>query len=377
MATSAQSGRLGHIDAMRALAVLLVLWTHYAELYAPIAGAHQWLDTLQRVVDFGRIGVVMFFCISGVLIPTSLRGQPGGGTRRFLVRRFFRLYPAFWVSVPLGYLVYWTLFGNHLSGAGLVANLTMIPTAFGAQQVMGLYWTLETELYFYVLCLVLFWLGVLHRMRGLLLTSAVLLAAFVIAAMLHVIPDAAPGQYKGMLYHLAIMFWGACFRQAYVTPAARIGFRLGKWGLTLTYRAAVTLLAALIAAVALLMAAVYWHRHDDAHVFVSISYITGMGLFALFATVLKIRVRFLVWLGEISYSVYLLHGIPAYLLFWFCLVHGLVGAPLDIYMAAPLPVAIALSWACYRFIELKGIAFARRLTSGAEETGKRGLRYEK
>ena len=348
---------------MRALAVLLVMWTHYAELYAPMTGSQHWLDTLQYVVDFGRIGVVVFFCISGMLIPNSLRGPLAGGTRRFLVRRFFRLYPAFWVSVPLGYLAYWTLFGSRLSGAGLAANLTMIPTAFGFEQVMGLYWTLETELYFYALCLVLFWCGAIHRMRILLLTSIGLLAAFVLTSILHVIPETAPGQYKGMLYHLAIMFWGACFRQAYDAPAGRVGFTLGKRSWTLSYPAAVALLSVLIGTIALLMAAVYWHRHDHAHVFVSISYATGLGLFALCATILKMRSRFLAWLGEISYSVYLLHGIPAYLLLWIYQQYGLLGAPLGVYMAAPVPVAIALSWASYRLVEAPGIALARRLTS--------------
>lgn len=355
---------------MRALAVLLVMWTHYAELYAPISGSQHWLDTLQRTVDFGRIGVVMFFCISGMLIPNSLRGLLADGTRRFLVRRFFRLYPAFWLSVPLGYLAYWILFGTRLSDAGLAANLTMIPTAFGSEQVMGLYWTLETELYFYVLCLALFWCGALHQMRGLLLASAGLLAAFVVTAMLHMIPVTAPGQYKGMLYHLAIMFWGACFRRAYDDSTGRLRFALGKLDMAVTYRAATALLAMLIAAVALLMAAVYWHRRDDAHVFVSISYVTGLCFFALCATALKMRVRFLAWLGEISYSVYLLHGIPAYLLLWLYQQYGPTYGPLGAYMLAPVPVAIALSWASYRFIEAPSIALAHRLTPHTRQTGR-------
>lgn len=201
---SENTGRLDHIDAMRAVAVLLVIWTHYAERFVALAGAQQWLDTLQRAVNFGRIGVVVFFGISGLLIPVSLRGAAGPGTRRFLIRRFLRLYPAFWLSIPVGCVVFWTLFGKPVSVALLVANATMIPTAFGQEPVMGHYWTLETELVFYGLCLVLFWWGGLHRMRDLALACIALCAVFVITLGLHVFPENTLGQYKAMPYHLEI-----------------------------------------------------------------------------------------------------------------------------------------------------------------------------
>lgn len=370
MSSPVDRGRLDHIDAMRAIAVLLVMWTHYAELFAPISGSQHVLDALQRSVNFGRVGVVIFFGVSGMLIPTSLRGTLRDGTRRFLVRRFLRLYPAFWLSLPIGYLVYWTLFGQQMRISGLIANVTMIPTAFGKDAVMGHYWTLETELYFYGVCLVLFWLGALHRMRDLCVVCAGLCVAFIVTSALKLIPANALGQYKGMLYHLAIMFWGACFRQAYDAPLERVTFRWGRGArsrASLTYRAALGMLTALIVGIALLMAALDWRHHDTVHVSASLGYVVGITAFALFATVLKIHLRVFAWLGEISYSIYLLHGVPLYVIFWFCRQHGLTGAPLGLYMAASVPPAIALSWASYRLVEAPGIRFAHALTSSRRE----------
>lgn len=367
MSETAVRGRLDHIDAMRAIAVILVMWTHYAELYAQIAGSQHGLDTLQSSVNFGRIGVVIFFGVSGLLIPTSLRGSLRDGTRRFVIRRFFRLYPAFWLSIPIGYLAYWTLFGQQMTVRDVLANLSMIPTAFGHDAVMSHYWTLETELYFYGLCLALFWLGALHRMRDLCLTCIGLCALFIVTSALKIIPPNALGQYKGMLFHLAIMFWGACFRQAYDKPQMQVVFATwqnGKRSISMSYRTALAALTAMLLGVSLLMAALDLHKHDIVHLSASLGYVVGIGAFILFASVLKIHLRLFAWLGEISYSVYLLHGVPLYVIYWYCKGHGLTGGPLGLYMALTLPPAILLAWLSYRLVEATSIRLGHTLTSG-------------
>ncbi|MPV67287.1 acyltransferase family protein [Burkholderia sp. BE17] len=366
---SESSGRLDHIDAMRAVAVLLVIWTHYAERFVSMAGAQQWLDTLQRSVNFGRIGVVVFFGISGLLIPSSLRGPFGPGTRRFLIRRFLRLYPAFWLSIPVGCLVFWTLFGKPVSVSLLVANATMIPTAFGQEPVMGHYWTLETELYFYGMCLLLFRWGGLHRMRDLALVCIGLCTVFVITLGLRIIPENALGQYKAMPYHLAIMFWGACFRQAHDSPLDVLRVRWGRGEharITLTYRSVVGLLAAMIVGVALVGVANDWRRHDLVHLPSSLAYAVGIAIFAAMATILKSRARFLAKLGEVSYSIYLFHAIPLFGFYWLCERYQWTGWPLGVYMIVPVAPLIALSYASYRYCELPCVLLAHRLTASRQ-----------
>jgi peptidoglycan/LPS O-acetylase OafA/YrhL len=358
--------RMSHIDAIRAVAVLFVMWTHYAEKLAPLAGSGQWLNTLQQYGNFGRIGVVAFFALSGLLIPKSLTGPLGEGTRRFLIRRFFRLYPAFWLSIPLGFVTYWFLFDKPMDTAGWLANATMLPDALGHPEMMGHYWTLETELVFYLLCLGLFWQGGIQRMRDLSLTCAGLGLAFVVTSALHMIPESALGQYKGMLYHLSIMFWGACFRKAYDNPNERVVFQapvLRMLRVEGSYKQILFILTAEIVVISILTGVVAFKQHDSQHVINSVSYVLGLIVFTVLATVWKIHLRFFAWLGEISYSMYLLHGVPLYVLFWLCSREGWVGGPLALYMLIAGVFAVGLSWLSFRIAEAPAIQFAHALTS--------------
>ncbi len=92
--------RYAHIDALRAVHVLLVIWMHTSEVFVPVAlpSLQGRLHDVAYSFDFGRIGVVVFFIISGFVIPASLRGPRGEDCRQFLIRRLFRLYPLCWLS---------------------------------------------------------------------------------------------------------------------------------------------------------------------------------------------------------------------------------------------------------------------------------------
>lgn len=367
MSKATSSERLNHIDAMRAVAVILVVWTHYAERFVPLAGSQQVLDTMQRSLNFGRIGVVVFFAISGMLIPTSLHGEIGAGTKRFLVRRFLRLYPAYWLALPAGYFVHWYLFDKTMDLRGVLANVTMIPVAFGESLILPHGWTLETELYFYGVCLIFFWCGVLHRMLHLCLVTIGLCGLFALTAEFHLFPASLLSQYKTMPYHLGIMFWGACFRQAFDNPSRLLHVRLARSGalsrLSLTYRAAVAWVTVPVVGVALAGAVVDWRHHNTFHLPISLAYMIGVATFAMLATVLKLRIRLLSGIGKISYSVYLLHSLPLFAGYWLCQRFHIVGWPLGLYMIVPLVPLIPLSWAGYRLCEAPFVKLARTLTS--------------
>ena len=44
----------------------------------------------------------------------------------------------------------------------------------------------------------------------------------------------------------------------------------------------------------------------------------GVATFAILATLLRLRIRLLSWIGKISYSIYLLHSLPLFVAFWLC-----------------------------------------------------------
>ena len=96
-------GRINHVDSIRGIAALLVVYMHVSEVFIrqfpAVKGNGTLLYDIARSVDFGRIGVIAFFAISGFVICSSLKGERGFVAAKFLVSRFFRSYPTFWFSI--------------------------------------------------------------------------------------------------------------------------------------------------------------------------------------------------------------------------------------------------------------------------------------
>ena len=89
---------------MRALAISVVVAFH--SLVFPITG-HSALAYLGRLPSAGWGGVDIFFVLSGFLVGGILidsRGQPNA-MRRFLIRRFMRIIPLYWLMLASFYLV--------------------------------------------------------------------------------------------------------------------------------------------------------------------------------------------------------------------------------------------------------------------------------
>lgn len=150
--------RLLEIDFLRFLAALSVLGFHY--LYAGNITGDMELpipDRLEAVAQFGYLGVDLFFVISGFVIAMSMQH---GNPLRFLVDRLIRLYPVFFFAVLLTASVRVTL-GNQDDSVAindLLLNLALFPGIFeqslDIEFVDGVYWSLMLELQFYFLVLV-------------------------------------------------------------------------------------------------------------------------------------------------------------------------------------------------------------------------------
>ena len=215
------SHRFAHVDTLRAVAALLVALAHLSERFSPLArasGRGLSFPALARVLNFGRLGVLLFFAVSGFVIQASLRGPREHAGRRFVIARFFRLYPAYWLSLGLGLLVFWQCRGQTFGPALILANATMLPRLLRAPLVLGVYWTLETELAFYALCWALWRGGWLENRRVL----AGLVAGFCVAWLglrgliqAHALPAGLPAPWKALPRHLALMCWGSLFRVVY------------------------------------------------------------------------------------------------------------------------------------------------------------------
>ena len=342
-ASALDSARIGQIDALRAIAALLVLVTHATEVFKPAADAaarNVWLHDIAHVMDFGRIGVVVFFMISGYVVANTL-SNPATTVPRFVVRRFFRLYPLYWVSVAAACL--WMVPGP-IDLPTLGANLTMVPTLFGKEPYMGLYWTLETELAFYFLALVLLGAGLLRNAVALFVLACALIACFA-AFMFGLVPAPANLSWKSFPLNLTFMIVGilAFLRHRRMLAAA--------------------IVVALTPSAFALLRFFASGSPDDLRW--GLAYPSAVVVFLAICNTRRLPAEPLATLGLISYSMYLLHP------FALMLVNGvLVPAKAlveTLGMSGAAVVAavatILVSAFTYRLVERPFNMYARRVTS--------------
>ena len=158
-------GRLGELDALRGLAALAVVLFHFTTRYDAVTGH---VDPMLMSVPWGHFGVQFFFGISGFVIFMTLER-----TRRpmdFIVSRFSRLFPAYWAAIAVTTAVVWAgpLTELRVPPVTVMINLTMLQGLFGVRSIDGAYWTLLVELSFYAMMFGLYRMKALSRIEWVL-----------------------------------------------------------------------------------------------------------------------------------------------------------------------------------------------------------------
>jgi peptidoglycan/LPS O-acetylase OafA/YrhL len=174
----AAKNRFHEIDLLRFLAALAVVFFHYAfrgfaaDNMSPLA-----FPGLAPLAKYGYLGVDLFFLISGFVI---LMTASSGSTRRFVISRFARLYPAFWFCCTVTFLV--MLGANHplfpVTWKQYLINMTMLNRFVGVPSIDPCYWSLFIELKFYGLIFLLLLLRQMERVEiylGLWLVATLIL----------------------------------------------------------------------------------------------------------------------------------------------------------------------------------------------------------
>ena len=163
-------GNLPAMEGLRGLAVFLVFLTHYVTLSRPWVAADGITATVAHGLHtIGNVGVDLFFVLSGYLIYGALlrRQQP---FLPYLGRRIRRLYPAF-IAVFVLYLVLTFLFpaeskvppGMGPAAAWLLANFLLLPGLFPITPLITVAWSLSYEFFFYLTVPVLIGVGSLRQ----------------------------------------------------------------------------------------------------------------------------------------------------------------------------------------------------------------------
>lgn len=346
-AKNASDRRLQFLDVIRGLAALAVVLEHGSERFFP-----GYLTVANSYFTLGVFGVSTFFLVSGFIIPVSIERHGSLGT--FWQARFFRLYPMYWFSIlaaiVFSYIISGappSVFGAHL-WRGILANVTMFQTFLGVPNLSGLYWTLTMEMIFYLLCSALFLAGMLSRS---------LLWVWVAA-----LGNLAATMCLGLIFHRSL-------------PAGRSALLVTAFFGTLLYRhyrGVIELKSVLRVAPVLILSLLcgFWFRFhqypsnekEDAFRFLGVS-LSYVGAYLLFTALYLARRRTfpvpLLWLGRVSYSLYLLHGYV-----WAVIPPG--DYPL-IRMLLGVAASIAVASVTYLGIERPALALNRRLSRREEQ----------
>ncbi|WP_196248488.1 acyltransferase family protein [Rhodococcoides fascians] len=326
------SGRVQFLDGVRGLASFLVLIGHSMEAADPWWG--QWQTTL----NLGRVGIVAFFLVSGYVVALSLNHQ---SLTVFWIRRFFRLYPIFWITLAIYLVVDWPASSERYSFSfvTIVLNILMIQGFVSVASMLWPTWTLGSELAFY--------------------GQQSILKAYASRFFAHV------GWF--WLFIFALMCFSTRLTDLDLTAISPLMMFTASVGITFYERDRGNSrnVWPYILACVTVVPVLGWVLQGDAAAFPSsnwsalgfnVSYIAGLVVFLIFYSLRdKGMPKVLTWLGSISYVLYLVHAIVIRVL-----------ERLDIEGAVivwiTVPVSLVASAVMHRWIEQPFINFGRSIS---------------
>ncbi|MEU4727292.1 acyltransferase [Streptomyces sp. NPDC023588] len=411
--TPPAASRLGWLDGLRGIAALSVAVYHLALPF-------YWVPHGTRVpyyLDPGIFGVLLFFLVSGYIIPASLERR--GDIRAFWVGRAFRIYPVVVLTVVASLLL---LPRAHTVIAGwgfehallsLVGNGLMIQDVMGVTNVLGVMWTLTYEMVFYYFVTALFALG-WHRKSAPIAVGfaavALMLGGWASVGTLSV--NLASTRHLVVACATVVLMALACIMTGKPALTRTGALLLGGLGLllitmngraaffetmmifatmfsgTVLYRlehgqidrAQAFLSCAFVVACGFLVGYMYnhgpalWRTWSGSWMAWSFAYVAAWAVFVAGMLLRKRRFpRWLSWLGAISYSLYLLHNPVIHAMNW--LLEG--RAPIEswtgraVQFSAFMAVLLVLSYLSYRLVELPFQNLGRRVLKAATRPRRR------
>ena len=349
------AGRSAPIDGLRGYAAFFVFICHAAAWFYFVRNGRWSVTPVRAYGNLGTVSVVVFFMITAFLFTTKLLDSRHGKIDwlRMLVSRFMRLTPVYVFAVAVLLLVagFLSSFERSVSWPLLLISTTQwlgftlagAPDVNGVRDtwlvIAGVTWSLRYEIFFYLLLPVLAIVARTPAPAAWVVVVCTALALIVFAARLT--PMLVAPFLGGILAAWLVRF-----------P------KLRAWALTST--ASVLALVAFVGVIALSRGAF----KVTPLALVSFAFFIVAAGNSLFGILSNRSARLL---GEVSYSVYLLHAILLFVLVnWGIGVQRLASMSSPLYwslIVAVTPVLIALCMITFIRIEKPGIESAARISA--------------
>jgi len=265
--------RITVLDSLRGIAALFVVIYHYTYRFRLKYG-HDFSPLFDLKIGF--YGVELFFVISGFVIFMTVEQCRNGS--EFAIKRFTRLYPTYWLCLLVTFTVL-HFFGqpdSRPSYGQLMVNFSMVQYLLHVKSVDGVYWSLLTELFFYLL---IFILSIFNWLKRIYVWGAIWLALSVVSSTYDIYYHHSFLKFAGLFYS------GVLFYKIYT-------------GNNVIKNHLMVLLAYLVV--------LYNFRDEDYSIpVITVIYLLFYGF--VFQKVKFLNNRVLRFAGFISYPLYLLH----------------------------------------------------------------------
>lgn len=383
-APAVSTDRLGYLDSIRGLAALAVVLCH-CWLLTPtsVVDAHVGLSNaltsasniliygIGRLKEAGHSAVILFFVLSGFVLAHSLQRHPTLYLS-YIVKRVFRLYPAFAFAVLVSYALHRAIGAQHESGSRWFNSQILHPdmsfgaflkhlAIWGTAQCHGLniaIWSLVHEMRISaVFPIVLYtvvrlggWGVLIWAVVSVLCTELVLFGTG--TAIQGTDPETFGRTFVDTAYFIVFFAAGALLAVRRDVVAYHVG-SLPQWAKLIP-----------IPVLAYLLLKTNFSEHSIAGT--ANDYVRGLGAVMLIALAIG-RVTFqnvlsrrsLQWLGCVSYSLYLIH-VP--ILYFVSQTIGNAWSSLEVSMVV-IPASLVAADLMARIVEFPSIELGKKLVA--------------
>jgi peptidoglycan/LPS O-acetylase OafA/YrhL len=323
-------GRIVSIQVARGVAALLVVLLHAS--YMVSLPQYVGYIPLSNFFNFGHSGVDFFFVLSGFIIYFIHYRDIGSplAARRYLWRRLTRIYPIYWIVAAIALAVRW---GREPDFVYFINSVLLVPQV--KDPFLGPAWTLEHEIFFYLTFLAL----IINRRLG--IAALTVWAAIIAAGIVGVLPDVFLLRFIASPFHLQF-FLGMAVALLVIGHTVRVPRLFAAIGTMAFFAVGLCENALLIPPLGALTQTLYGLTAALTVLGLAIAERDGL------LTVDK-RVGFI---GEASYSIYLLNVISIGLTARFLMSMGLMKAiPGWAVMLFTVAVALVSASLLYQFVE--------------------------
>lgn len=138
-----------NIQLLRAVAAFMVFCFHAAPQYHAMGG--RWIS-FERVASLGFAGVDVFFVISGFVAALTTLGKPrtAANASEFLKRRVLRIYLGYWPFFAIALAVFAVTPGQNVQQMNLLGSF-FLTTVEMPRLLLYVSWSLTYELLFYII----------------------------------------------------------------------------------------------------------------------------------------------------------------------------------------------------------------------------------